>query len=164
MHTHTHTHLCTTSDMSVCFLYVMQNTELFSSSGCLSFYLFFLKYLSVGTFLSFFPSVCRDGGLKLSLPYLPPLLSTFLSLLQQHRKMGHEERKKWQRKTKMRSNLILIWFLLGSCFNPLWAGFFFCVHVCVWVIHRDWSEGWLILVTLTQSKKPVFTFVVTSRK
>lgn len=87
--------------------------------------IFFLNTCLVGTFLSFFPSVCGDGGLKLSLPYLPPLLCTFLSLLQQHRKMGHEERKKWQRKTEMRSNLILIWFLLGSCFNPLWAGFFF---------------------------------------
>lgn len=130
---------CATSDMSVFFLYVMQNIELFTSRGCLSFRLFFFKYPSVGMSLSFFPSVCRDEGLKLSLPCLPPLFSTFLPFQLQHEKMGHEERKKWQRKSEMRSNLILIWFLLGSCFNPLWAGFPACMTV-------DW---WLILVSLT---------------
>ena len=121
-----------TLDTSVCFLYVTQNTELFTSRGCLTFQFFF-----------FFIYVPVCGGLKSS---LPPLFSTFLSLLQQHRKMGHEEKekkKKWQRKTEMRSNLILIWFLLGSCFNPLWAGFFFFFSACVlasWVILSN-SQG-----------------------
>lgn len=36
-----------------------------------------------------------------------------------------EKSDRGKKKSEMRSNLMLIWFLLGSCFNPLWAGFFF---------------------------------------
>lgn len=84
--------------------------------------------LSVALFLPFCLSQERTE-------VIPPLTSTpplFLSLLQQHRKVGHERRrtkKKWQRKTEIRSNLILIWFLLGSCFNPVRAVLSVCLHV-----------------------------------
>lgn len=96
---------CATSDMSVCFLYVMQNTELFTSRGC----------LSVGMSLSFFLSVCRDEGLKLSLPYLPPLFSTFLPFLLQHEKNGswgkkEVAEKKWN-EIQPNFNLISSWQL-----------------------------------------------------
>lgn len=131
---------CSDVCVCVCFLYVMQNTELFTSRSCLSFFTatFFPTCLSVCLFLSFFPSV----WLKLSLPYLPAASSPLPLCLSRSstEKWVMSKEKSDREKAEMRSNLILIWFLLGSCFNPLWAGFSACTSVCVWKSHSQRLE------------------------
>lgn len=77
-----------------------------------------LLYLSAGVSVSSCLSVETES--------LPHYLSVSSSATQENGSRGKKKVTE-EKKSEMRSNLMLIWFLLGSCFNPLWAGFFSCV-------------------------------------
>lgn len=118
--THNHTHLQTwmnkqCSDVCVSSPQCKIQSCLLAEAVCRFLCQFF--FLPVCLSFLFFISSCQGRGLKLS---PPPLLVSVSSASAQ--KNGSWAKKKVTEKNEMRSNLILIWFLLGSCFNPLWAG------------------------------------------
>lgn len=116
-HTHTHTfRLEWTNTAQISAAFLLRNTKIQNCLLAGAVCRFHRRCLSVSFFLPVCLSRWRTEVIPPLLPPPPPLLSPFLSLQQQHRKMGHEQRKKWQRKTETRSNLILIWFLSRQLF------------------------------------------------